>query len=359
MKHEIHDEILAGDCRQIRYDYRISFSFLSTIELGGMNKLHAMLSFVRVAESGSFTSAAAQLGVSVSAVAKAVARLEEDLGTQLLARSTRRMALNDDGRDFYARCQQILNDIEDAEASVKSAGETPKGRLRMALPALFGRLTLLPRIAEFTARYPEIVLDLSFEDQPVDLIERGLDIAVQVGSLTDSRCVSRVLNHGPRVTAASPAYFKRHGEPKTPADLASHNCIVSNFGPVWPFNDRGSRIDVPVRGSLVVTGGDYLREAVLHGLGIGQSNWWTVRYDLAVGSVKQVLEEYAVEGRPISVVYPPTRHVPRKLRVMIDFLVEITRLPSGTVQGATPAPPRKSGSARGRRRSGQTVSSRG
>ena len=107
-----------------------------------MNKLHAMLAFVRVAESGSFTSAAAQLGVSVSAVAKAVARLEEDLGAQLLARSTRRMALNDDGREFYARCQQILNDIEDAEASVKSAGETPKGRLRMALPVLFGRLTL-------------------------------------------------------------------------------------------------------------------------------------------------------------------------------------------------------------------------
>jgi DNA-binding transcriptional LysR family regulator len=314
-----------------------------------VNKLHAMLAFVRVAESGSFTSAAAQLGVSVSAVAKAVARLEEDLGAQLLARSTRRMALNDDGRDFYARCQQILNDIEDAEAPVKSAGEAPKGRLRMALPVLFGRLTLLPRIAEFTARYPDIVLDLSFDDQPVDLIERGLDIAVQVGNLNDSRCISRVLNHGPRVTAASHAYLERHGEPRTPADLAGHNCIVSNFGPLWLFNDHGSRIEVPVRGNLVVTGGDALREAVLHGLGMGQSNWWTVRHDLTVGSVKQVLEEYAVEGRPISVVYPPTRHVPRKLRVMIDFLVEITRLPTGTQQDAAAASPRKTGGARGRR----------
>jgi len=290
--------------------------------------------------------------VSVSAVAKAVARLEEDLGAQLLARSTRRMALNDDGREFYSRCQQILNDIEDAEASVKSAGETPKGRLRMAMPVLFGRLTFLQRIAEFTARYPDIVLDLAFEDQPVDLIERGLDIAVQVGNLNDSRCISRVLNHGPLVAAASPAYLKRHGEPGTPADLASHNCIVSNFGPVWLFNDGGTRVEVPVRGNLVVTGGDALREAVLHGLGIGQSNWWTVRYDLAVGSLKQVLGDYAVEGRPISVVYPPTRHVPRKLRVMIDFLVEITRLPSGTEQDASPAPARKSGGARGRRSPG-------
>jgi DNA-binding transcriptional LysR family regulator len=297
-----------------------------------VNKLLAMLAFVRVAESGSFTSAAAQLDVSVSAVAKAVARLEEDLGTQLLARSTRRLALNDDGREFYARCQQILNDIEDAEASVKRAGETPKGRLRMAVPILFGRLTFLPRVAEFHAHYPDIVLDLSFDDRPVDLIERGLDIAVQVGNLNDSRCITRVLNHGPRVTAASPAYLKLHGEPKTPADLDGHNCIIGNFGPNWPFNDNGSRIEVPVKGNLVVTGGDAMREAVLLGLGITQSNWWTLRHDLSLGTLKQVLEPYAVEGRPISLVYPPTRHVPRKLRVMIDFLVEITRLPPSVAQ---------------------------
>jgi DNA-binding transcriptional LysR family regulator len=318
-----------------------------------MNKLLAMLAFVRVAESGSFTSAAAQLGVSVSAIAKAVARLEEELGTQLLARSTRRLALNDDGRDFYARCQQILNDIEDAEASVRRAGETPKGRLRMALPVLFGRLTFLPRVAEFHARYPDIVLDLSFDDRPVDLIERGLDIAVQVGNLSDSRCITRVLNHGPRVTAAAPSYLKRHGEPKVPGDLAAHNCIISTFGPAWQFNDGGNRIEVLVRGNLVVTGGDALREAVLLGLGIAQSNWWTLRHDLAVGTLKHLLEGYAVEGRPISIVYPPTRHVPRKLRVMIDFLVEITRLPEAAEQSVSPRSAPNRGTA-GRKRAPRT-----
>ena len=291
-----------------------------------------MLAFVRVAESGSFTAAAAQLGISVSAVAKAVARLEEDLGTQLLARSTRRLALNDDGRDFYSRCQQILNDIEDAEASVKGARETPKGRLRVVLPVLFGRLTFLPRVADFNRLYPDIVLDVSFDDRPADLIERGLDLAVQVGNLKDSRYLTRVLNHGPRITAASPDYLARHGEPRTPADLDGHNCIVSSFGPTWVFNDRGHRLELPVRGNLVVTGGDALREAVLLGLGIAQSNWWTLRHDLARGTLKPLLEEYAVEGRPISVVYPPTRHVPRKLRAMIDFLVEITRLPSAAAR---------------------------
>src|SRR5688572_21566320 len=186
-----------------------------------------MTTFVRVAESGGFTAAAAQLGVSVSAVAKAVARLEDDLGVQLLVRSTRKVALNDEGRAFYARCLRILNDIEDAEETVKGSRETPGGRLRMAVPVLFGRVALLPRLAEFHRRYPDIVLDVAFDDRPSDLIERGLDLAVQVGRLADSRYVTRVLSRGPRVTAAAPAYLRRHGEPKTPAELAGHNCIVS------------------------------------------------------------------------------------------------------------------------------------
>ena len=291
-----------------------------------MNKLLGMLAFVKVADSGSFTSAASQLGVSVSAVAKAVARLEEELGIQLLVRSTRKLALNDDGRDYYARCLQILNDIEDAEASLKSAGEAPKGQLKLSFPALFGRLTFLPRAAEFTERYPDMVLNVSIDDRQVDLIERGLDLAVQVGEINNPRYVARVLNRGQRVTCASPAYFKLHGEPTTPEELTQHRCIASALFPIWPYSVKGKRIEVAVRGPLVLTGGDAVREAALLGLGVAQSNWWTVRHDLAEGGLVEVLKPYAVEGQPISVVYPPTRHVPRKLRVMIDFLVEITRV---------------------------------
>ena len=293
-----------------------------------MNKLLGMQAFVKVADSGSFTAAATQLGVSVSAVAKAVARLEEELGRQLLLRSTRKLSLNDDGRDYYARCLQILNDIEDAEASLKSAGDAPKGQLKISFPALFGRLTFLPRVAEFNQRYPEIVLNVSLADQQVDLIERGLDLAVQVGEINNPRYVARVLNRGQRVTCASPAYFKARGEPKTPDDLVRHGCIASALFPVWPYNVKGKRIEIAVRGPLVLTGGDAVREAALLGLGVVQSNWWTVRHDLANGALVEVLKPYAVEGQPISVVYPPTRHVPRKLRVMIDFLVEITRIPA-------------------------------
>lgn len=291
-----------------------------------MNKLLGMVAFVKVAESGSFTSAATQLGVSVSAVAKAVARLEEELGIQLLVRSTRRLALNDNGRSYYARCLQILNDIEDAEAALKSAGEVPKGQLRLSLPALFGRLTFLPCVEKFTQRYPDIVLNVSLDDRQVDLIERGLDLAVQVGVINNPRYVRRVLNRGQRVTAASPAYFKRHRKPEAPEDLVQHQCVASAMFPVWPYQYKGKRIEVAVRGPLVLTGGDAVREAALLGLGIVHSNWWTVRHDLASGALVEVLKPYAVEGQPISVVYPPTRHVPRKLRVMIDFLVEITRI---------------------------------
>jgi DNA-binding transcriptional LysR family regulator len=295
-----------------------------------MNKLNSMITFVRVAESGSFTAAAGQLGVSVSAVAKAVARLEGELETQLLVRSTRKVALNEDGRAFYARCREILNEIEDAEASVKASKHTPRGRLRMAMPVLFGRLAFLPRIAEFTARNPDVVIEVAFEDRRVDLIERGFDLAVQVGELRDSGYITRMLNRGPRLTAASPAYLARHGEPTKPEELAGHNCIAASSDATWLFQENGRAQNFEARGNLVVTGGDALREAALLDLGIVQANWWTLANDIAAGRLKALLERYAVQGRPLSVVYPPTRHVAQKVRVMVDFLVEITRLPSGS-----------------------------
>ena len=290
-----------------------------------MNKLLAMQAFIRVAESGSFTAAAAQLGATVSAVAKAVTRLEEDLGVQLLARTTRKLSLNDDGRNFFARCQRILNDIEDAESSVRGGRDIPRGRIRIVMPTLFGRLTFLPSLTAFNKRFPEIVLDLSFEDRPVNLVERGVDIAVQVGELNDSNYVTRLLNRGPRVTAASPAYLKRYSIPKVPEDLAEHTCIIGNYGPAWPFSNGGRRFQVSVRGFLTVKGGEAMRDATLLGLGVAQSNWWTFRHDLALGKLRPLLERYAVEGQPLSLLYPQTRHVPSKLRAVIDFLVVLSK----------------------------------
>jgi DNA-binding transcriptional LysR family regulator len=175
-------------------------------------------------------------------------------------------------------------------------------------------------------RYPRIVLDVHLNDRPVDLISQQFDLAVHVGELNESNLVSRVLTRGPRVTGASPAYLKQHGEPKTPEDLLDHACVVSTFGSVWPFRagQRAIRIKVPER--LLVSSSDAMRESALLGLGIIQANWWTLRHDIAAGRIKPLLIRYAAEGSPISVVYPASRFIPQRVRALIDFLERITRV---------------------------------
>lgn len=301
-----------------------------------MDRLLAMETLVRVADSGSFSAAAKQLGVSVSAVAKTVARLETRLGVQLVARSTRRVALSDDGREFCARAREILAEVDCAEAAAQQGAGVVRGRVRLVLPVLFGRLAFLPRMAEFAACHPQVLVDLRLDDRPGDLIESGLDLAVVVGDLSDSRYVARVLSRGPRITAASPTYLARHGRPRIPAELARHNCVVSRSAPEWPFVVDGRLVHVAMRGNPVVQGGEAMRECALLGLGLVQSNWWTLQQDVAAGRLEAVLEDYAVEGLPINVVYPSSRHLPRRVRAMVEFLVEIARVPQppGVRRGA-------------------------
>ncbi len=302
-----------------------------------MNKLVGMLAFARVAEYGGFTSAARRLGVSVSAVAKLVARLEDELGVHLVERTTRRVSLTDLGRAYYPKCAQILSDLEEVEAVLKQAQGTPRGTIRLATTVSFGRATLLPQLGEFNRRYPEIRVETVFADAPVGYLRQGFELVVHVGDLNNSGLVARLLNRGPRVCAASPEYLERHGDLMRPQDLAAHNCIVHSPGPRWPFRIGGRRVEVVVKGNLVVDSGDALREAVLLGLGIGQTNWWTFRHDFASGRLAPLLQEYSVEGRPISVVYQRSRHMSLKLRAMIDFLVEITTPPERKRRGLKPA----------------------
>lgn len=293
-----------------------------------MNKFQGMLAFARVVEHGGFTAASRRMNLSVSAIAKSVARLEADLGVQLIIRTTRHLAVTEDGKEFYARCGQILEEIDKAEGSVKRGHRSPEGRVRIILPASFGRGTFLPRLADLMERYPRIVLDVHLNDRPVDLISQQFDLAVHIGELNESSLISRVLTRGPRVTAASPDYLRKYGEPKLPEDLVRHTCIVSTFGSVWPYRNgkREIRIKVPER--LLVSSSDAMRESALLGLGIIQANWWTLRNDLAAGRIKPLLTNHAVEGNPISVVYPNSQFVPERLRVLIQFLEDITRTTS-------------------------------
>ncbi len=291
-----------------------------------MNKFMAITIFTRVAEHGGFTAAAAKLGVSVSAVTKAVSRLEDELGAQLFTRTTRKINITDYGQDFYERCVAILADLEDAEAALQTGATTSKGRVRVVLPFSFGRVTVVPELPRFFEQYPQIELELDFSDGPVDMIAEGYDVAVRTGDISDSRLNTRVLTRGPQVTVASPDYIARWGTPETPEDLMNHNCIVGRFGPEWSFRrPNGNRFQVRVSGSSVINSGDALREAAVAGLGIVQGTWWLMRKDLESGAVVSLLEDYADQGMPVSILYSANRHVPRKVRAFLDFLIEITR----------------------------------
>lgn len=291
-----------------------------------MNKFQALLTFTNVADSGGFTAAGRRLGVSTSAVTKTVARLEADLGAQLFNRTTRRLALTDYGQEFYERSVRILADLEDAETLVREANASPRGTIRAVVPFSFGRVTLMPALPTFCERYPDIKLDLSFHDDPVDLVAEGLDVAVRTGVLSDSRFVARLLTRGPQVTIAAPSYLARHGTPLVPEDLHDHDCIVGRFGPEWAFRSSAEEdITIRIEPKHMIWSGDALREAVAAGLGVSQATWWLVRKDLEAGTVVSLLDTYQPLGRPVSVLYPANRHLPTKVRVFIDYLVEITR----------------------------------
>jgi LysR family transcriptional regulator, transcriptional activator for dmlA len=289
-----------------------------------MNKLLGMLAFMRVVESGGFTSAAQRLGLSVSAVTKNVSRLETELGTQLLVRTTRRLTVTDFGRDYYTSCRRVFGEIEDVENALKESQAAPNGKVTLLCPMFFARVNLLPRLAEFYERYPEIEVEVKFGSSYADIVEEGIHLAVVSGQVRDSRFASRTLTRSHMLCAATPRYLEAHGTPRTIDELLSHNCLVSRSA-LWQFKEGGHVIELAVKGNLVVREGDALREATLLGLGIARSNWWLFRQDLAAGTLVEILKPHRVPGRSIAVLYAPTRFLPKKIRVMIDFLVEITK----------------------------------
>jgi DNA-binding transcriptional LysR family regulator len=291
-----------------------------------VNKFQNILAFTRVAELGGFTQAARSLGISVSAVTQSINRLEEDLGARLFLRTTRKLRLTDAGIQFNFRCLHILAELDEAEDTIREANLAPKGLVRLSLPPSFGRQTVVPALPRFFARYPSIHLDVHFGHQTLDFIEGGYDLIVHSGTLDDSQLVSRLLVRGPQKTVASPAYLERYGTPKIPQDLREHNCIVGRFGPDWPFHDeQGRPTTIRVQGNLSTDSGDVLREAAVTGLGVSQATWWLFRQELEAGTVVPILEEYAVEADPISIIYPGPRLVPARVRVVVDFFVELTR----------------------------------
>ena len=294
--------------------------------------------FVQVAEKGSFSAAARQLGVSPSAVSKIVARMEARLGAQLVLRSTRKVQMTPEGCQLYERGLRVLADLNELE-NAASLRSVPKGVVRINASTSIGQL-LGPLIPQLMRDYPELVLDLSFTDQVVDLMEAQADIAIRWGKLPASDVVARLLGHTRQVMLASPAYLAAHGTPQTPADLMNHTRIGWNYQrtvPHWPFTVGGKAVEIPIGDTLRVNDGDVMRKITIQGAGIARLSLYHAWDDIAAGRLQVVLEAYNTGVlEPIHAVYlGKPDQLPPRTRAVLDFLkahVDLShaeRLPEG------------------------------
>jgi len=295
------------------------------MSLAPLDSLAGMAVFAKVVEARSFTAAAAELGMSKSAVSKQITRLEDRLGARLLNRTTRRLSLTETGAAFYDRCARVVAEAQQAELAVTHLQSEPRGTLRVNAPMTFGHLHIAPAIPDFLARYPELRVDMTMNDRFVDLIDEGFDVAIRIAQLTDSSLIARRLAPDRRILCGSPAYFAKHGEPRTPDDFARHNCLsyayVSDTDQ-WQFIDGEGTRSIPVRGNLRANNGDAIRQALLASLGVAILPSFMVGADVQAGRLKEVLSDYLPNRASVYAVYPHSRHLTAKVRVFVDFLAD-------------------------------------
>jgi len=291
-----------------------------------MSRFDELHTFVAVVEAASFSAAAERLGLAKSAVSRRISELEGRLGAQLLNRTTRRISLTDAGREFYERAQRLLSDLEEAEQSVIAGQAALRGRLRLAAPLSFGLLHLAPALDAFLAEHPELVLDLDLDDRRINLVEEGFDLALRIGELADSSLVARALAPIRMQLCASAEYVQRHGLPRQPSDLAAHAGLVYGNVPEaqqWRFIESGGKshvVKVPAR--LRANNGDVLLRATLDGLGICVIPTFLCAEALARGDLIALLPGYEAPGTQAYLVYPSRRHLPQRVRALVEFLVQ-------------------------------------
>lgn len=290
-----------------------------------MVDLLALQTFVRIADGGSLSAAARATGRSLPAVSRSLVQLEADLGVRLLHRTTRRIHLTDAGAQYLERCRRILAEVDDAQASVSNLGRALAGPITLTAPVLFGQMHVAPAVTEFLGAHPEVSVSLLLSDSLSNIVEEGIDLAVRVGKLQDSGLVARKLGEVRRVACASPAYLKRRGTPKTPKDLAGHNCL--RFGalsptPYWEFREAGRPRQVRVQGNLLSNQGAPLIDAARAGLGIVVALSYQLQEAVAAGELRVVLQEFEPESIPVHAVLPSGRLQPARVRALADFLQE-------------------------------------
>src|SRR5216684_645870 len=285
--------------------------------------LNEILVFARVVQAGSFTSAAAELGMPKSTVSRKVSDLEERLKSRLLQRTTRKLSLTDVGRTYYDYCARIVGEIEDGERAVSRLQESPRGLLRVTAPVNVAFLG--PIVSDYLKRYPEVRLDLLCTGRAVDLVEERFDVAIRAGTLADSTLIARSLGSARWFLVATPAYLKRRGRPRSPDDLKKHDCLLFGAG----IDNAGVRLEnadtsvqVALSARLMVTDMDVLHAVAAAGLGIALLPASRCAEDLRARRLERVLADWNAPSTPVHVVYPSTRHLSPKVKTFVEHLHE-------------------------------------
>ncbi len=291
-----------------------------------MDRIDAMQAFVAVADLEGFAPAARKLGLSPSAVTRLIAALEERLGARLLQRTTRQVTLTDAGSRYLERARRILADVEEAEQAIEGERTRPGGRLVISAPVGFGRLHVSPVVSAYLKRFPEVAADLRLSDRMINLVEEGVDLAVRIGHLPDSTLVVRHVGEMRRIVVASPDYLKEHGEPKRPAEIASHETIqfgAMTAAPEWRFVEDDRAVSVSPNPRFSSNSADAAIQHAEAGGGLTRVLAYQAAASLKAGRLKIVLAKFEQPPLPIHIVYPTSRLLSAKVRTFIDLVTEI------------------------------------
>ena len=293
-----------------------------------MDRITVFRAFARLVERGSFTAVADELRVKQSTVSKWIAGLEDELGVRLLDRTTRAQRVTDAGLRLYEHAASLVTAYDNAVADVRQADPVLRGRIRMNLPVVFGRLFVVPQVAKFLRRHKEVEIEMFFSDRYVRLVDEGFDLAIRVGVQPDSALRSHALGSSKRRLVASPGYLRAHPAPQTPRDLGKHQCLVHTAqggGAVWTFACAGKTHRVSVRGRAMANNSEATLAMARGGLGICLLASWLVDADIRAGRLRPLLETYEPPPAPTRALTPPGRHNPPRVRALITHLREAFR----------------------------------
>lgn len=290
-----------------------------------MEHFSALPIFVTVVECGSFSLAGQKLGLSKSAVSKRITLLEQSLGIQLLRRTTRSLSLTEAGARYFDYVRPAVKLAEEGLDAISELQQAPQGNLRFAVPMVFGRLHIAPLIPEFLRRYPKIQLQMQMDDKTTDLIAGGFDLAIRIGELPDSSLIARKIAPCLSVICASPEYIARHSAPQMPQQLSQHNCLFYSYfrdGVEWNFLSPQGSTRIQPNGNYQVNNSDAIHQATLDGVGIANLPRFMVDADLQAGRLQALLADHPLPEHGIYAVYPQRKHLPTKVNVLIEFLME-------------------------------------